>query len=547
MLTTTTSEDTLTNEGVDGTEGLSPQAKHRHARNVALVLLPICIAMFASALEQTAVSTALPTIVRSLGDFPSSDFIWAGSCYSLASAAVLPMSGAFSQIFGRKPIIMTALLLFAAGSAICGAAMSRNVFLVGRTVQGMGSGGILTLANLILSDLVPLSERGKYNAMLGISWSVASAVGPSIGGALAQHGAWRWLFYLNIPLCGVCAVGILTLLHLRTPRDPLADKIRRIDWFGNVLIITSTTSIVLALTWGGVTYPWRSFHVLLPLILGFCGMAALVVYEKNYPEEPTIPYFLLTNRTSLGGYIQTLLLNCVVLCFIYYLPVYFQACKLASPTSSGLDTMGLSLSVAPIGILAGISVVIYQCYRPQLWLGWSLLIVSMGLLSTITASTEVWRTIGYCVLSGAAMGLIFTITIYPVLAPLPVSSNAPAIALAIFFRVFGQIWGITIGGTVLQNELSKRVPKGLVEASGDLTYAVITSIREMPEDARIELQNVFAESMRTLWLVMLGISAVGLVSSLMMEGLPLHTNTDEAWAMEKKHEEAEDSQTRIML
>lgn len=122
-----------------------------------------------------------------------------------------------------------------------------------------------------------------------------------------------------------------------------------------------------------------------------------------------------------------------------YLPVYFQACKLATPTASGLDLLGLTLSLAPISILVGFTVAKYQCYRPQLWVGWSLMMVSMGLLSTLTASTPLWRAIGYSILTGSAMGTTLTATLYPILAPLPVSANAPAIALSIFLRVFGQV------------------------------------------------------------------------------------------------------------
>ncbi|KAJ7139639.1 major facilitator superfamily domain-containing protein [Mycena epipterygia] len=513
--------------------------------HVVLVLVPICFALFASALEQTAVSTALPTIVDSLGDFPSGDFIWAGSCYSLAAAAFLPMSGAFAQIFGRKQVMISILTIFSVGSALCGAASSRSIFLLGRTVQGMGGGGIASLANLIVADLVPLSERGKYNALLGVAWSLASAVGPVLGGALAQRGAWRWLFYLNIPLCTLIGLAIWFLLNLKTPHDTLKEKVRRIDWIGNFIIVASTASAVIGLTWGGVAFPWTSFRVLLPLCLGFSGMAGFIFYEKSYPAEPTVPHFLLTNRTTLSGYIQTLLLNCCVLAFVYYLPVYFQACKLATPTASGLDLLGLTLSLAPISILVGFTVAKYQCYRPQLWVGWSLMMVSMGLLSTLTASTPLWRAIGYSILTGSAMGTTLTATLYPILAPLPVSANAPAIALSIFLRVFGQLWGITIGGAVLQNGLKAHIPQDLLldtSNTGDLTYAAIALVRGLEGQVRGEVQQAFALALASLWRVMLYISAAAFLISLMMRDIPMHTHTDTTWVHETNSSPQSDSE-----
>ncbi|KAJ7593170.1 Mfs1.2 [Mycena floridula] len=518
----------------DATTTLDPMPPGPHFKptRVVLILVPICFALFASALEQTAVSTALPTIVNSLGDFPASDFIWAGSCYSLAGAAFLPMSGAFAQIFGRKQVMLSILVIFSAGSALCGGASSRSLFLLGRTVQGMGGGGIASLANLIVADLVPLSKRGKYNALLGVAWSVASAIGPVLGGTLAQRGAWRWLFYLNIPLCTLIGIAIWFLLHLKTPHNTLKEKFQRIDWIGNFILVASTASAVIALTWGGVVFPWTSFRVLFPLCLGFSGMAAFIFYEKTYPAEPTVPYFLLTNITTLSGYTQTLLLNCCVMAFVYYLPVYFQACKLASPTASGLDLMGLTLSLAPISILVGFTIAKYQCYRPQLWIGWSLMMVSMGLLSTLTASTPLWRAIGYSILTGSAMGTTLTATLYPILAPLPVSANAPAIAVSIFLRVFGQLWGITIGGAVLQNGLKIHIPPGLsldTSKQGDLTYAAITFVRGLQGQVRDEVQHAFALSLASLWRVMLYISAVSFLISLMMQAIPMHTHTDTTW------------------
>ncbi|KAJ7139633.1 major facilitator superfamily domain-containing protein [Mycena epipterygia] len=413
--------------------------------HVVLVLVPICFALFASALEQTAVSTALPTIVDSLGDFPSGDFIWAGSCYSLAAAAFLPMSGAFAQIFGRKQVMISILTIFS--EYVLQYHNPRYELNSTTAVQGMGGGGIASLANLIVADLVPLSERGKYNALLGVAWSLASAVGPVLGGALRSvvHGD------LNIPLCTLIGLAIWFLLNLKTPHDTLKEKVRRIDWIGNFIIVASTASAVIGLTWGGVAFPWTSFRVLLPLCLGFSGMAGFIFYEKSYPAEPT------------NDFEWTLLLNCCVLAFITSQSIFRP-----------VNSLPHRVRARPLGI-------------DTLWVGWSLMMVSMGLLSTLTASTPLWRAIGYSILTGSAMGTTLTATLYPILAPLPVSANAPAIALSIFLRVFGQLWGITIGGAVLQNGLKAHIPQDLLldtSNTGDLTYAAIALVRGLEGQVR---------------------------------------------------------------
>lgn len=187
------------------------------------------------------------------------------------------------QIFGRKPSMLTALALFALGSALCGSAQN-IIWLI--AARSMGGGSILSIVNIIISDLVPLKERGAISGVLGLVWALAAALGPLIGGALSKHGQWRWLFYLNLPVCGVTYVLVLTLLHLPTPPGSLRSKLARMDWIGNLLIIASSSACVIALTWGGVQYPWGSARVIVPLIVGLAGMGAFLAYEAKVAKEP---------------------------------------------------------------------------------------------------------------------------------------------------------------------------------------------------------------------------------------------------------------------
>ncbi|KAJ7278817.1 major facilitator superfamily domain-containing protein [Mycena rebaudengoi] len=497
------------------------------------VFAAIMVSAFTAALDLTAVSTALPVITA---DLEGTQFVWVGSAYALASTAFLPMTGGVAQIFGRRLVMLGALLFFATGSVMCGAAPSMNVLIAGRTVQGIGAGSLTSLTQIVLSDLVPLSERGLFHGLIGLAWAIASFIGPVLGGILADHRAWRWLFYLNIFTSAFAAVLVILFLRLKTPRGTFAEKIRRMDWIGNFLVISSSSAVIIALTWGGIQYPWSSPRVLVPLCLGVVGLGIFLFYEIKYAEHPIVPYSLMSTATGLSGYLQTFITSVVLIGSIYYVPVYFQACMGASPTASGVDAFGLGFVSAPTNIIAGITISRTKHYRPHLWFSWCLIMVASGLLSTLTADSSRSKAIGFEALIGAGIGVLTTATYFPVLAPLPISENAHALAFLTFTRAFGQVWGITIGATVLQNRLARDLPPsfhGLFPQGTQIAYAVIPLIPQLPTEVATATREAFASALRVMWQVMIGIGALGLLVSLAMKHLPLHVQTDENWELEK--------------
>ncbi|KAI0935574.1 hypothetical protein AcV5_003966 [Taiwanofungus camphoratus] len=335
--------------------------------------------------------------------------------------------------------MLVSLLIFALGGALSGAATGEGMLFAGRTVMGLGGGGVLTLSSIILSDIVALHERGLYNGILGLAWSAASGVGPVIGGSLAQTGQWRWLFYMNIPFAGAAAVFVLLFVKLPTPAGSLRSKLERVDWIGNTIVIGSTTAVVIGMTWGGVEYRWSSPQVLVPLCVGGVGLGVFLLYEALWAKHPLVPVSLIRNRTSLSGYIQTGLLSIPLTGLMYYLPVYYQACMDASPIASGIDVFGVAFTVAPMTIVSGAAITATKRYRPPIWLGWGLLMLGHGLLTTLKYDTRRARSIGFQVITGTGIGLVYSSTYFPVLAPLPVASNAPALALYVFLRSFAQV------------------------------------------------------------------------------------------------------------
>ncbi|TFK46443.1 iron permease [Heliocybe sulcata] len=504
-----------------------------------MVLISNWTCDFLSALEITALSTTLPTIAQHLN---GGNFIWAGSIPSLGSTAILPLCGALASAFGRKQVLISVICLFAAGCAICGAAVNMPMLIVGRAFQGMGGGGILTMTEIIFSDMVPLKERGMYLSISASVWALASAIGPPIGGALATSGKWRWLFWLNLPVCAVAVILQCIFYNVKTPKESVREKLRSIDWVGNIIVVGSVTAIVLSFTWGGVTYAWNSYQVLVALCIGVAGLVAFFVYEAYFCSKPMIPWSSVMNRTSISGYLCTFIHGIPTNGMIYYMPVYFQAVKVASPIRSGVDVFGLCFTVAPFGILCGATVQISKKYRLANWTGWVLLTIGCGLLTLMDENSTVGQFVGYQIVAGAGAGIVWTGTLFPILAPLPYSNNAGALAFYMFSRCLSTVFGIMVGGAILQNELRRRLPVAFTAefpAGAQIAYAAIPLIRELEQPLRNEVIHAFAESTRLIWITFTGISGLGLVCSLLMKEVSMQTEMDDQWALQTPRDSTE--------
>ncbi|KDR69579.1 hypothetical protein GALMADRAFT_77246 [Galerina marginata CBS 339.88] len=501
-----------------------------------LSFVAVIVSIFLSALDLTAVATALPTITEQLNG--GEEFIWVGSAYALASTAILPLSGRLADIFGRKPIMLLSIAFFAVGSALAGAAQNMNMLIAARTVQGIGGGGIINLSEIITSDLVPLAERGLYQGILGLTWAFASGIGPPIGGAFTEKASWRWLFYLNLPLSGIAFALVILFLKVRTPEGSILSKLARVDWFGNLIVIAGTTLAVIGLSWGGTTHPWDSAAVLVPLIVGLALVVVFIIYEAKVPREPTIPWEVISNRTSFSGYLATLIHGITSISIIYYLPVYFQAALLSTPLRSSVQGFATALVIAPFAFFCGVMVQIQNKYRPANAIGWVLTVIGFGLMTFLKATSNVGQWVGFQFVASAGTGMIFAGTIFPILAPLPVSRTASALGFFAFLRAFAQTWGITIAGTILQNQLKKNLPAAFVTQfpqGTQIAYAAIPVLHKLPDALQLEVRIAFATSMTVIWKVMIGISGLGLLTLPLLREVPMNQSTDENYGLQDKN------------
>ncbi|KAF8584266.1 MFS general substrate transporter [Ramaria rubella] len=432
-------------------------------------------------------------------------FIWIGSAYTLASAAFLTLSGQLSHVFGRRPI----MVLF--GSAVCGAAHDMRM-------MGVGGGGLTSLASIVTSDMVPLRERGNFQGILAAVYALAAGIGPVIGGAFAQHASWRWLFYLNLPICGIALVLVAFFMRLPTPFGdlPLRAKLRRIDWIGNAMIVGSTTACIIAMTWGGVTFPWSSARVLASLCVGLVGIAAALVYELKFCSVPV--------------YFAMFLWMMIVVMLIFYLPVYYQAIRLTSVLRSGVLVLSFAFIVPIFGMIGGASVVKLHQYRPQNLFAWICLVVGISVLCTVHIDDTLAKIGGVSVVIGIGAGIHGTTLIFPLLAPVPAQEHPFAIALFTYVRSLAQSWGIAIGGTILQNQVGKHLPTVLSSLSanrGLIEYSTIPLIPTLGQPERDEVRNAFMDALIVMYKVMVAFAAVGLATVFLSRDIPLALDMDE--------------------
>ena len=426
--------------------------------------------------------------------------------------------------------------------AIVGAlAQSLTSLLVGRSIQGIGGGGILSLTEILITDLVPLRERGNWFGFQSLTWAVGSVTGPLVGGVFAQKVTWRWIFWINLPFCGLGFLTIPFCLRLNHPPGHLRSKLLHFDWAGAILLTTSTTSFLMPVSWGGVMFPWSSFRTLVPLILGICGLFAFFVYDSYVVKTPLIPLGILSNRTAAVSYIGTLIHGIVLWGLLYYLPLYYEAVKGYSPIIVGVAVFPETFTIAPASILVGIAVSITNRFRWAIWSGWSLTVLGMGLLYLLDSETSVPAFVFLNLVPGLGIGLLFSSMNLATQAAATERHVGFAAAMYISLRSLGQGIGVAVGAVIFQSRfaIELRGYPGMTrnatalarEASG-----LVQVIKAMPEDSmqRVAIVDAYANALKVVWAVMAGLAFVALVLSLGTKGLSLNARMETEQALKEQ-------------
>ncbi|HET8751016.1 MAG TPA: MDR family MFS transporter, partial [Gaiellaceae bacterium] len=297
------------------------------------VFTALMLGMFLAALDQTIVSTALPTIVGDLGGL--NHLSWVVTSYLLASTVSTPLYGKLGDMIGRKPVFLAAILIFLAGSMLAGLSQSMGELIGFRALQGIGAGGLMVGAQAIIADIVPPRERGRYIGLIGSVFAVASVAGPLLGGFLVDNLSWRWVFYVNMPIGVLAVVIVSTRLHLHTPH-----RRHRIDYLGAGLLSGGVGALILLATWGGTQYAWGSSQIIGLGILGVVLLAAFVWQERR-AAEPLLPLHLFRSPIFSVANTMGFTIGMAMFGAIIFIPLFLQIVYGATPTSSGLRMLPL--------------------------------------------------------------------------------------------------------------------------------------------------------------------------------------------------------------
>ncbi|KAJ6115785.1 hypothetical protein N7523_006202 [Penicillium sp. IBT 18751x] len=480
----------------------------------------MCLSLMA-ALDGSSISVTLQSIANEL-DASAIQAFWTGTSYLLCCAIFQPIIGSLSMIFGRKLFILLSILFFFIGALVAGTAHNMLHLLIGRSLQGVGGGGIITLTGVMIADFVPLKERAKYFGILSAMWALGSVIGPVIGGCFAEKSTWRWIFYINFPFIGIGS-ALLMFYFPHLPRtDTLSAQLRQIDFPGMFLFVASISSFLIPLSWGGIMYPWSSWHTLVPLVLGALGLFAFAIYESRRAIHPLISPALFRDRSTIISLAGFSALGFLLWCGLYYLPLHYQAVQGYSPIITGVALFPATLTVAPIAAVTGLMITATGRYRWAIWGGLALSTIGFGLLCLLRVNTSIPAWIFLDLVSGIGLGMVVPAVAFAVQASAPPQLVPLAITLSTFFRSFGQSLGVAIGGAIFENrvKLALSAYPHLTEFAsryGRDAFGVIPLLQTADQTTTYEIRSAYVESLRVVWAVSCAVSGTTLVVSLFVK------------------------------
>lgn len=444
--------------------------------------------------------------------------------------------------------MLAVIAIFVLGSGICGGASTGGMLIAGRAVQGAGSGGIIMVSSIVISDLVPLRQRGNYSAVLMAIFGVGSALGPFIGGSIVSSTTWRWVFYLNLPIGAVAFAILFVFLRVNYNRDlSFWEQAKRIDLIGNGILIASTISILYSLSYAGTRYPWKSWHTLVPLLIGFLGLF-IFAWCQAILAAPLMPPRFFKSSTAIILAISTFLHSALLYWAIFFLPVFFQGVKLYSPIRSGVSLLPISLVGIPGSIIGAVALVRWGRYKPIHIIAFAIQTLGLGLLTMQRENTTVAQWATFQSVTAIGGGMIFSTMLPAFQAFIHERDLAACTAAWYFIRLFGHIWGVAIPAAIFNNRVDELIAQGaisspkaaqLISSGSAYQSASAAFVMEFPAALQTEVRAVFRDATQRVFQISIIFAGVAFLLSLFEKEIELRKTLDTKFGLEERQEDAE--------
>lgn len=490
-------------------------------RRIWMIFGALLASMLLSSLDQTIVSTAMPTIVGELGGVEHQ--VWITTAYLLATTIVMPIYGKFGDVLGRRNLFLIAIVLFTAASAACAFAPDFWSFVVFRAFQGLGGGGLMILSQAIIADIVPANERGKYMGPLGAVFGLSAVAGPLLGGFFVDHLTWQWAFYINIPV-GIAAF-VIALVALKLPSKKATKKI---DILGVILLSIATTCLILFTDFGGskehgwgdaLTWAWGA---------GLLIAVALFVFVEARAEDPIIPLSFFRNPIFLNATAIGFALGMAMFAAIGFVPTFLQMASGTSAATSGLLMIPMMVGVMGTSIGSGLAISKTGRYKMYPIVGTVIMAAAMVLMTTLTGDTEIWLICVFLFIFGAGMGLIMQVVVLVVQNAVPADQLGAATSTNNYFREVGASLGTAVFGTLFTTRLSERLTDVFLSSGADAGAAAEATatidpakMSQLPAELQDGIVNAYADALSPVFWYLIPFIAIAFVLALFLKQIPL--------------------------
>ncbi|KAG7038363.1 major facilitator superfamily transporter [Colletotrichum scovillei] len=497
------------------------QDKWEPSRRHMAIMATAALLSLMVALDACVIVTSLQAIVADL-ELSTYDGFWIGTAYLLANAVLMLFIADLSRVFGRRPCLTISVAFFTLGTTLCCMSRSIALMLAGRSLQGVGGAGIIVLCLLIFTDIVPLPLRPTWYGLA--AWALGNCVGPILGGVIAQNTTWRWVFYIMFPFCVAGLALVPWLVNVGSRTGKVYENLKKVDWMGNALFIGSATLSLVAISWGGLRYSWRSAGTLVPLLLGAVGMVLTVIYESRFAVSPFLQRRLFQTASAIATYACGAIQGLVMYGQLYYVPLYFMEVKGFTPVQTGVALFPVMFTLVPASILTGRLVTVFDNYQWPIWAGWTLATIASGLMMLwdVETPTKVWAPT--LVLLGLGHGCILNAQNMASQTLCDKDDEAIAAAMYAFFRQFGMALGVGVGGSTFQNVmLLKFEADGLAPAgTHGGTYAVHAMLSTTGDAAlRSQIVDAYVYGLRGVYGLYVGVSGLALLMSFLIKRVSL--------------------------